>query len=343
MIDLAAKFKKRLSKERVSVGLDIGTEAVKIVKLKFIKDAVELSAFALEPSQPAPADTLKKIKEPQGPVESVRISVSGSSAVIRYVSFPRMSNEELKQSLKFEAQKHIPFSIDEVNLDGYILKEELPDNKMLVLLAAVKKDLLNQRLKLIDDAGFKTEAIDIDSIALVNAFNFNYSGEEGLKNKTIALFNIGAAITNLNILENGLPRLSRDIHIAGNNFTHKLMDTFALDFNSAEKLKLNPQTEKSERIVAGVESVLANLCQEVRTSFDYYESESASSVVKIFLSGGGSNFRGLKDILANLLGIEVEYWDPLRKIGIPAGLDAGRIKALSNQLAVAVGLALRQQ
>jgi len=339
---LLAKLKDRFSKERFSIGLDIGSSAIKIVKLKFIKDGVELCDFALEPAQVNPAEALGKIKQSLSQaLDIVNIGVSGSATVIRYVNFPEMNKDELKQALKFEAQKHIPFSIDEVNLDGYILKEALPDNKMLVLLAAVKKDLINQRLKLIEDAGFKAGIIDIDSVALCNAFSFNYQADENLKPKAAALLNIGSSISNLNILEGGAPRLSRDIHIAGSNFTQKLAEIFSLDFDSAEKLKLAPDKERADKVTVAVESVVTNLAGEIRTSFDYYESQSASSVVKIFLSGGGSKFPGLKDMLANFLGIEVEYWDTFRQINIAGSLPAQRIKELSGHLAVAVGLALR--
>ena len=149
-------------------------------------------------------------------------------------------------------------------------------------------------------------------------------------------------MSNLNILENGLPVLSRDIYIAGNNFTQKTADILELDFKSAEELKLNIDREKLDKVVIAAESVLSDLAKELRVSFDYYESQNASSVIKIFLSGGGSKFSGLKDMLANLLGIEVEYWDPLRQISITDSVDSKEAKALSSQLAVAVGLALRK-
>ncbi len=334
------KFKNRFIKERFSVGLDIGTYSVKIVKLRFFKDTVELYSFDLEPAVPDWVEALKNIKQSQG-IQTVNIGSSGPSTVIRYVNFPKMNKEELKRALKFEAQKHIPFSMAEVNLDGYILKEDLPDNKMFVLIAAIKKEFINQRLKLIEGVGLKVNMVDIDSIALVNVFNFNYSQDENLKNKTIALLNISSSVSSLNILELSLPRLSRDIHIAGNNFTQRLVDTFGIDFKSAEDLKLNPDSQSSNKLAAALESVLPNLADEIRVSFDFYESQSASSVAKIFLSGGGSKFIGLRDMLANLLGIEVEYWDPLKQIKLSSKIDTQKIKTVFNELAVAVGLALR--
>ena len=333
------RFKGKFPKEKYSVGLDIGTSTIKLVELKFFKDIVELARFNLEPIQADLNSQLKRI----APSQAINISVSGASTVVRYIDFPRMNEDELKQALRFEAQKYIPFAINEANLDSCILKEDLSDNKMLVLVAAVKKEFINQRLKLIQEAGLKTNIVELDSLALINAFNFNYSKEDAnIKNKTIALLNIGASMSNLNILENGHPVLSRDIYIAGNNLTQKIQEAIGIDLKSIEELKPNIDKEKLNKVVTAAESVISDLSKEIRTSFDYYESQSASSVSKIFLSGGGSKFSGLKDMLANLLSIEVEYWEPLRQISIADNINSEKIKALSSQLAVAVGLALRR-
>jgi len=342
MISILSKLKDNFSKERFCVGLDIGTSALKIVRLKFAKDTVELCGFDIEPSSLELGEVLKKIKH-QHSADLVNISVSGPQTVIRYANFPRMSASELRQALKFEAQKHIPFSVSEVNLDGYILNDNLADNKMLVLIAAAKKELVAARLKSIENAGFTVSLVDMDSVALINAFIFNNPLANNTEHKAVALLNIGASVSNLDILEGALPRLSRDMHIASNTFTHRIMDIFGVDFNNADNLKLNPENdaEKANKIKAAVESVLSNLATEIRTSFDYYESQSASSVTKIFLSGGGIKFNGLKDMLAHLLGIEVEYWDPLGKIQINETVGVEKARAASGQLAVAVGLALR--
>lgn len=331
------KLKDKFSKEKCSIGFDIGTSVIKVVKLKFSKEDIELCSFELEPLPlNLSADSLSSYKC------GVNIAVSGPSTIIRYLNFPKMSNDELKKALKFEAQKHIPFSIDEVNLDSHILREDLPDNKMLVLLAAVKKEFINKRLKMVRDAGINVNMVDIDSISLINAFNFNYSPNEGNpKTKTIALLNIETTLSNLNILEGRFPCLSRDIQIGGNNFTQKIADILGIDFKSAEGLKCHPDKERADKMAVAIESVLSNLALEIRASFDYYENQSASSVAKIFLSGEGSLFTGLKDMLANLLGIEVLYWDPLRQINLAEGIDSERLRALSSQLAIAVGLALR--
>jgi type IV pilus assembly protein PilM len=364
MKNIFSKIKLPGPKEKQSFGLDIGTQSIKCVKLKSLGGVVELLDFELYESQLDPTEILKKIKHDQG-VDLVNISFCGASSVIRYVNFLRMSKAELKGALKFEAQKHIPFSINDVNLDAEILKEDLPDNKMLVLVAAIKKDLIAQRIKVLENAGLRPNIIDIDSLALVNAFNFNYPKIElapgsqenenaracatpnakvdapGQNRKIICLLNIGSTITNVNILDNGLVRLSRDIHSGGANFTRKIMDVFESDFKAAEELKINPSPDKAPRIKAAVESVLNNLASEIRTSFDYYESQNTSCVAKIYLSGGGSKIAGLNEMLSACLGLPVESWDAFKQISIPQNLDKQRLSQLSEQFNVAVGLALR--
>lgn len=340
MANLFSKIKLPGGKDRFSIGLDIGTQSIKCVKLKINNSAIELVAFDLQESQLDPVEVLKKIKHAQG-ADLVNISFCGSATVIRYVNFLRMSKPELRQALKFEAGKHIPFSLDEVNLDAEILIDGLPENKMLVLIAALKKEFVQQRLKSLEAAGLRPNIIDIDALALVNAFNFNYPKIEVPERKSICLLNIGSTISNVSIIDNGVPRLSRDIHSGGANFTKKLMDIFGIDFKAAEELKIHPDPEKADKVKAGVESVLTNLASEIRTSFDYYESQNTSNVARIFLSGGTSKISGLKEMLAGSLGIEVESWDPFKQIKISDDLDEAKLNQFSSQFNVAVGLALR--
>lgn len=322
--------------------MDIGTQAVKLVKLKVSGEKTELLSYDAEPLVLDLSVVLKKIRERNSGMDAVNIAASGQSSVLRYIDFPRMNEAELKQALKFEAQKYITFLNNEANLDAVILKENLPDNKMFVLLAAVKKDWLGARMRSIEAAGLRVNTVDIDSLSLVNAFNFNYSVDEKLKDKAVALLNIGAAVSNLNILDNGIPYLSRDIQTGGNSFTQKLADTLRLDFKAAEAFKLSLEPANQDRVSVARESVIANLFSEIRTSFDYFESQHPSSIAKIFLSGGGSMLAGVKDALAGFLGTEIEYWDPFKNIALAGDIDAEKAREKAPQLAVAVGLALRK-
>ena len=340
MMNILSKIKLPGVKERFSFGLDIGTQSIKCVKLKISGTGTELVSFDLEESQLDPREILKKIKHDQD-ADLVNVSFCGSASVIRYVNFLKMSKSELKQALKFEAQKHIPFTLNEVNVDAEILRDDYSDNKMLVLIAAIKKEFIIQRLKILENAGLRSNIVDIDSLALVNAFNFNYPKVDVPEDKSFCLLNIGSTISNVNIINKGIPVLSRDVHSGGANFTKKLMDIFNIDFKEAEKLKINPDIDNANKVRAAVESVLTNLASEIRTSFDYYESQNTSNVVKIFLSGGAAKILGLGEMLSACLGLQVESWDPFKNIKISEKLDTKRLGQFAGQFNVAVGLALR--
>lgn len=338
-------LKDRFSKEELSVGLDIGSGSIKAVALEAKDKQVILKKFNLTAVNPG-ANLSSAVKQSLSAIgvvdERINISLSGQSVIIRYVWLPLMSQKELISSLKFEAVKLIPFSIEEVNVDSYILKQDVSNNKMLVLIVAAKKEAISERIKLIQDLGFKVGVVDVDSLALINAFNFNYhSGAEKELPKALALLNIGASVSNLNILEAGIPVFSRDIYIAGSNFSQKITDTSGIDFSAAEKAKMETDQAKQQKIAALVESIISSLVSEIRISFDYYESQGASSVEKIFLSGGGSLFYNLKNNLNHMLGMDIDYWDPTRHLAFLENNEAGKLKSAAAQFAVALGLAMR--
>jgi type IV pilus assembly protein PilM len=181
----------------------------------------------------------------------------------------------------------------------------------------------------------------MDSLALINGFKFNYSDDEMLQNKTIALLNIGASISNLSILEQGVPFLSRDILLGGKSFTKKIASDLEIDFKAAEKAKEDIPKAKAEKIKSALEVVLTQLTTELRKSFDYYESQSVSSVEAVYISGGGSLLKDFQVNLNNLLGIDVKKWDPLKKVQLSPSVDFQMIKEGAAQLAVAIGLSMR--
>lgn len=324
---------KKEVKIPTAVGLDIGTSSVKMIRLQFQGGEVKVIDCDVKTS-------LKDLQLPSD-VQCVNTSLSGPSALMRYVHFPRLTEAEVKNALKFEAQKHIPFSVTDLNLDSKILKPDLPNNKMLVLLVAAKKDIVLQRVKLLDEAGLKPGVVDVDGIALMNAFTYSCGADPEIGTKTIALVNIGATFSNLTILEGLVPRLSRDIHIAGNNLNQKIRDVFNVDYRQAEALKQSPDQERAAKIKAIADAVMTDLAGEIRTSFDYFESQSTSTVSKIFITGGGSSGFLSKELLQSLLGIDVQSWDPLQKMTFASDVLAQKCKEQSLVMGVAVGLALR--
>lgn len=342
-------FAERLKfsmKEKAAVGLDIGSNSIKAIDIELRDKEILLKRFNLIEISLA-ADLPLAIKNCLAPFgikdERINVSLTGQSVVTRYVWLPMMSSGELNSSLKFEAAKLIPFSIEEVNLDSYILKQDQPNNKMLVLIAAAKKEAVSERIKLVQNLGFKIGILDIDSLALINIFNFIYhAAKENNYPKAIALLNMGASVSNLNILEDGIPVFSRDIYIAGNHLTKRIADALGVNFEKAEELKINPEKEKQDKITSSADSVISRLASEIRISFDYYESQGPSTVAKILLTGGGSLFHKLKDNLSQMLGIDIDHWHPAEGLTFSGEQNVEKIKQHKGKFAVALGLAMRK-
>ncbi|MBL7081196.1 MAG: pilus assembly protein PilM [Candidatus Omnitrophica bacterium] len=309
--NLRTRFFKLRQDNKTSIGLDWDVSLLKILVLESQKNSYMIKdARIIElPSQDLNLSALIKGLDLS---DGVNLGICGPNVIVRYVAMAKMNESEFRNSLKYEAASHLPFSAEEVNLDGVILKD-LPDNQMLVMLAAAKKDFINERLRLCQEAGIKVNILDIDSLALINAFNYIHQ-QKDVSSGALALLNIGASVTNINILENGIPHFSREIDVAGEDFT----------------------TKEASREVA-----IANFVGEIRKSFDYYETRSTTVINKIFLSGVGNLISELTSNLKNLLGIQIKQWDPFCNFDFAPGLDEINLRKNSAQFAVAVGLALR--
>ncbi len=342
-VSIGLELLKPKQKNKTSIGLDLGFSSIKIVILERLNNTYILKDARIVELSPQDVNSSSVIKN-LGLSQGINLGISGPNVIIRYIAMAKMDENEFKNSLRYEAVSHLPFPVEEVNLDGVMLKD-LPDGQMMVMLAAAKKNFINQLLKTFQEAGIEVYTLDIDSLALLNAFNYTHSHPvsleksfltEPVKNSTsptgkpkipnaahthednnlsgaVALLNVGALVTNINILENGIPHFSRDIDIAGRNFA-----------------KEDPG-----------EVAIANFVSEIRKSFDYYEAESTTIINKIFLSGGGSLSPGLASNLEKHLGIRIEQWDPFSNFEFAPGLDEANIRKNSVRFAVAVGLALR--
>lgn len=298
-----------LNKTKTKVGLDIGTSSVKVLALSQQKaGGFQLDFFAVQPvdgerSKEKIVEAIKRaVTSSETRVQSVTISVSGQNVVVRQVLFPKMNENELKSALQFEAEKHIPFGINEVYIDAQVIDQNAEGNKMKVLIVASKKDLVDEYLGYINEAGLEAEAIDCDAIAVTNAFVFNNPGTG--KDKTIALLNIGASMTNVCILKNETLNFTRDIPV---------------EVKSVDTLE-----------------------NQVRLSFDYYENQFGKGIDGIYASGGGAKETPLLQRFSQAFGLEVSAWDPTKILSVSPKIDAQALKDASGQLAVCVGLAIRR-
>lgn len=343
--NLQIRFAGLVEKEKVQVGLDIGSYYLKLVELTSRAGVTTLSKFAVTPMPDSSSNggfsrfIHHVIAEKGISAESVNISVSGPDVVVRYILLPRMGREELKGAIGFEAEKHIPFDMKEVILDSQVLEPEMPDNRMRVLLVAAKKELVEKRMQIVREAGLEIGVVDVDSFALINSF---LSHEPQSANEvSVALLDIGDKRTSINILRDGRPFFTREISIGGEAFTRAVCRKMKLKPAEAVSLKHESRPEKAEKLMNVVEEVIGDLAKEIRVSFSYFENESGRKVEKVFLSGGTARLAGLASSLASNLEVEVERWDPVKSLTLDPGLDQENLNEVKDLLPVAIGLARR--
>ncbi len=341
------------------VGLDIGSGALKLVQLKKEKRGYKLKKFSVFPIDPelivdgAVMDSgqvvtaIRELFEKEAvKVKNVSLSVSGHSVIVKRINLPLMTEEELQESIKWEAEQFIPFDINDVNVDFHVLQtpeSQREEGQMQVLLVAVKKDKLMEYTNLVMEAGLNPVIGDVDAFALQNMFTENYDVKEG---ETIALINIGASVMNINILRGGIFSFTRDISTGGKQYNEAIQREMDLSFDQSERVK---RAEVIDGIDAAqvndiVQRLNAELISEIVRSFDYFKTTSPNeSVERILLSGGGAKLSGLVALLAERSGIPTEIVNPFNRIEVPHDqFDADFIAQMGPQAAVGVGLALRQ-
>ncbi|MGE5300951.1 MAG: type IV pilus assembly protein PilM [Acidobacteriota bacterium] len=346
-----------LFKGKGSIGLDLGSSYIKTVQLKESKGSYELELFDIHtlPSELIVdgsiidsirlVDSIKEMVKKTGiKTKDTVISISGhSSVIIKRISLPEMSEEDLSESIKFEAEQYVPFDIEDVNLDFQILGPKEEPGEMDVILVAVKKDIINEYISVIREAGLNPIIVDIDAFALENMYGVNY---EIQPEKNIALLNIGASTINLSILKGGISVFTRDSSLGSNLHTEALQREFNISYENAERLKRGEALENvsPEDAAAVIESASEEILSEIVRSFDYYRSTTLhEDISEVIFGGGCSLLKNFSSMIAGRTGIETTVVDPFRNIKIPDRFDIAHIQEIAPIMAVAVGLALRRQ
>jgi type IV pilus assembly protein PilM len=340
-----------------SIGLDVGSSYIKAVKLKESKGAYELELLHVHPLPPELivdgsiidslrlVDSLKEMIKTAGiKTKNVVISISGhSSVIIKRISLPEMTEEELSESIKFEAEQYVPFDIEDVNLDFQIIGPKEEPGQMDVILVAVKKDIINEYITVAKDAGLNPVIMDIGSFALENMYGINYDVDS---DRNIALVNIGASTVNIIILKGGISVFTRDSSLGSNLHTEALQREFNISYENAERVKRGEPVENisPEDAQAVIEAASEELLNEIVRSFDYYRSATVNEdISQVILSGGCALTGNFASMIAERSGIDTRLAEPFRNIKIPKKFDLSYVEELSPMMAVSVGLALRKQ
>jgi len=344
-----------LNKKKEVIGIDIGSSSIKLVQLKEHKGGYQLVNAGIIPLPPEAivdntlmdslsiVEALKSITSSLGvKIKDVACSISGNSVIIRKISLPAIPPEELEDQISWEAEQYIPFDINDVNIDFQILgPDSIDPSKMNVLLVASKKDIINDYLAVFNEAGLHLSVVDVDSFAVQNAFEINYDIE---LSDVLALINVGAGVTNINIVRDGITLFTRDVQLGGNLYTEEIQKQLGVSSVEAESLKMLAYENKKDELYDVIGKVNDTITQEIKRSLDFYNSTANDEkITKIFVSGGCSKMYKLLDNISEKLGLPVEMVNPFAKLHYAEkDFDSEYLQEIGPLMAVSVGLAIRR-
>ena len=273
------------SRSKTTVALDIGSGLIKLVAVthgagdpvlskvaytSVVDDAI-VEGEIMDPG--IVADAIKGLLASAGvKTKQVVIAVGGRDVIIKKIQMDRMKEADAREVIRWEAEQHVPFDMENVELDFQILDPEGEGLQMTVLLVAAKRELVENKVALLAEAGLTASIIDVDAFALHNAFEVNYPDE---MRGVVGLVNIGHEMTNINILEDGIPVLTRDLPVGTRRFREDIQRERGLSAEEADQLLqgferneiLDPFLEtRGEELAVGIERAAAFLQSASRSA-----------------------------------------------------------------------------
>jgi type IV pilus assembly protein PilM len=339
-------------RNKQTVGLDIGSGLIKVAVIDHSRREPELTRVAVAPLL-ADAIVEGEVMDPgivadaiQGALADAGVSakdvvtaVGGRDVIIKKISIERVKEQQARELMRWEAEQHVPFDMESVELDFQILDPDADGVEMNVLLVAAKRELVESKVRVLTDAGLNPAVVDVEAFALHNAFELNHpTAMSGV----VCLLNIGHDVTNINILDEGVPLLTRDLTVGTRRIREDLQRERGLSAEAAQQLiqgfDRSPHLDavietRGEEIAVGVERAAAFLAQNSR----------AGTMRALYTCGGGSRIPGLNDMLGARLRVKVAQANPLANLKVRDGaLESLVTDEIAPLLMLPIGLALRQ-
>lgn len=328
---------KKQQGERKAVGLDIGTSYIKLAVIRDENGRITLDNFYLAPVSKNISPALKKIAdELQISSAVVNIALSGPATVVRNLWLPRMKPDELKASLKYELDQYIPFPLEDIYYDCYVLEDDPLNRKegqMRVVLAVAKKKFLDERLQQIQQAGLVPGIISVDAVSLCNAYTRELPAQ-----RTAGLVDLGSRKTIINIISGNILIFTREIEYGTMEIKKAVSRGLEISDNEAEELICSGD----EKTTGWIQELGNKLGRELWSSFEYYEHQEQKPVEKIYVTGGGSLLPELVSSLGPLVGMPIGIWEPVT--GLNTEIDDNKKQQLRKKaplFTIAAGLAYR--
>jgi len=336
------------------LGVDISTGAIKVAEIKWRQEQpvlkglgiAELPETIFEDGQLIDSDALTNVLRQLIHTSGITsreavIAVGGRTVFMREVTFPKMADNELREAVKWDMEKYVPYEPDSYYYDFAVLGESKDQLELRVLLMAAPKESIDQLVAAFKNAGIKLVAIDVEAIALSRIL-------PDVDNSIVV--DIGKFVSQIMVFQNGVPAVTRTIPICGQRFTDAIMNVLELEQNEAESLKLRQKGllqrvdsygEHTE-LHGQMELLVTELEREIRRTIEFYQIQNREALVQnIFLTGGGANLDNLPQHLTAQLGQPVIFNNPIDILEIGASFDKQYVRDISPRLAVAIGLALR--
>ncbi|MFP6663210.1 MAG: type IV pilus assembly protein PilM [Deltaproteobacteria bacterium] len=335
------------------VVVDIGSSAIKLLEVRGAPEGLEILRAGIAPvpagalrnntieDTVAVSDVVRRLVDELG-VQAIHAvtAVPGPSVIIKKALLQLRADEDLESLLMIEAQSFIPESIENVSLDYQVLRHE--DAEAEILLVAVRRDILDRYTSAISQAGLEPIIVDVDYFALENMFELNYGRNE---DATIAIVNVGARYSSINIIKGGISTTTGDVQAGGGEITDALVSSLGVSYDDAERLQAGEDlgAAVAERARPILERGAAGLAEALVQALRFLSRTASDEPLQtIYLSGGGARTPGLLEGLASRLTIEVEIVNPFARLQISRNLDSEALQEMAPALAVAVGLGTRR-
>lgn len=339
------------------VGVDIGSSSIKVCQVKESRRGLLLHRFGFAALPPGAVvdgqvmdastvvETLKRIlAEAKIRTKEAALSVSGQSVIIRKITVPAMTSAELAEQITWEAEQHIPFDIKDVQVDYQVLRRRADAGQMDLLLVAARKDQISAYAQLAKDAKLKPVVVDIDAFTIQNAFEATFGVGEA---EVVALINVGASLSSLNVLAGGTSSFTREIAHGGNLITEEIQRQLGVPFEVAEAYKCGRSPDGGpvpDRVPGLVDQSVDSIAAEIQRSLDFFMATSGEGdISRAVLTGGTANLPGLAAAIERRARVQVHTMHPAQRCVLDNGINKAVFESRIPQLAVALGLTLRKE
>jgi type IV pilus assembly protein PilM len=366
------------SKQANPIGLDIGTDHIRVAQVKHSATGYQVTGYG-SIGMPLGSVVDGEIVDVQAVTRAigelwrataihgkeVAIGVSNQKVVVRLVDIPFMEDSELQGAIQYQAQDYIPIPVEEAILDFQRVGDYMTptdEHMMELLLVAASRDMIQTTVGVVEAAKLKLESIDVTTFAIVRALMGDMPPilpEEGSESIATAVVHISSGITNIAVVEQGVPRFTRVSSVAGSEFTQAIANVLNVTFDEAESLKLRVglpdpggQVESEipddmdpavfQSVQDALEREASKFIAEVRRSLDYYLTQATQirSIGRILLTGSGAQLANIAGYLETGLQAEVILADPLSRVEVAPSIQVA-LEADRMGCAPAVGLAMR--